>query len=137
MLTAHYHSPIVPKGERMLRTYRLRIVLLMLAGMAAVFGVAALGAQAQSPYAPVALNPLAPNAVFTTAISYQGRLTQNGAPVNTTCDFDFRLFDDAGAGLQIGGDVTATFAVSGGLFTAPLNFGATAFNGQARWLDTQ
>lgn len=74
-------------------------------------------------------------AVVGTAFTYQGRLTQSGGPVNGTCDLEFRLFDDAAAGAQIGSTQTKTnVTVTNGVFTVALDFGATAFNGDARWL---
>ncbi|WP_322490480.1 hypothetical protein [Chloroflexus sp.] len=70
-----------------------------------------------------------------TAFTYQGRLTQSGGPVNGTCDVEFRLFDDAAAGTQIGSTQTKTnVTVTNGVFTVVLDFGATAFDGDARWL---
>ncbi|WP_322494996.1 hypothetical protein [Chloroflexus sp.] len=74
-------------------------------------------------------------AVLGTAFTYQGRLTQSGGPVNGTCDVEFRLFDDAAAGAQIGSTQTKTnVTVTNGVFTVALDFGANAFNGDARWL---
>ncbi len=72
-----------------------------------------------------------------TAFTYQGRLTENGAPANGAYDIQFRLFDGAaGAAAQVGGTVTATeLPVVNGLFTANLDFGAAAFDGAARWLE--
>ncbi|MCB0179737.1 MAG: hypothetical protein KDI62_16005 [Anaerolineae bacterium] len=78
-------------------------------------------------------------AALGSGFTYQGRLTDAGDPVNATCDFQFSLFDAAGGGSQVGSTQTVTNVnVSGGLFTAQLNgggqFGSTAFNGEARWL---
>jgi hypothetical protein len=47
----------------------------------------------------------------------------------------FRLHD--GAGTQVGDAITETVVISDGLFTQPLDFGADAFTGDARWLDIQ
>lgn len=71
-----------------------------------------------------------------TAFTYQGQLLKNDAPLTDTCDLRFRLFDDPGAGGQIG--VTQTIlaaAVSNGLFTVQIDFGQGAFNGSGRWLE--
>ncbi|MBI5879855.1 MAG: tail fiber domain-containing protein [Chloroflexi bacterium] len=120
------------------RTLWLRLVVLAVVILATVFGLAALSASAQEARAPETASQSAPVSVaLTTAISYQGRLQSNGAAVNAACDFVFSLFDDATAGVPIGGNVTATLAVTGGLFTAPLDFGVGVFNGQGRWLATQ
>jgi len=72
------------------------------------------------------------------AISYQGKLDKNGVPVNGNCNFIFGLFDALSGGVQIGSNVIITNQpVSAGLFSVALDFGAGAFNGQARWLSIQ
>lgn len=72
------------------------------------------------------------------AFSYQGRLENNAAIVNSTCDFQFRLFNAANNGTQIGSLQTSTnVSVNDGYFTVMLDFGANAFTGEARWLDIQ
>lgn len=66
--------------------------------------------------------------------SYQGRLTQNGAPANGSFDFEFRLFDDAVAGSQVGATLTEPgYPVADGVFTVALAFPG-AFTGEQRWL---
>jgi hypothetical protein len=69
------------------------------------------------------------------AFAYQGQLTTADGPVNGTCDFDFSLWTAASGGTQIGTDTASGLAVSGGLFTAELDFGPGAFDGGARWLE--
>ncbi len=73
-------------------------------------------------------------AALGTAFTYQGQLKTGGAGVTGSCDMAFRLFDDAAIGNQVGTPVTQTVAMNDGLFTVQLDFGASAFNGQARWL---
>ncbi len=74
-------------------------------------------------------------AALGTAFTYQGQLKQGGNPVNGVCDFQFSLWDAASGGAQIGSTQTAAnVSVSNGLFTVQLDFGAGAFNGDARWL---
>lgn len=68
--------------------------------------------------------------------TYQAKIALSGTPITGTADFQFRLFDAATGGIQIG----TMFAVSNanivdGLVSAPLNFGASAFNGDARFLE--
>ncbi len=71
-----------------------------------------------------------------TAFTYQGRLDRAGAPYTGSCDFLFSLFDAETEGFEIGETVAFSgLAVTGGLFTARLDFGAGAFNGDARWLE--
>ncbi|MCC6190694.1 MAG: DUF2190 family protein [Anaerolineales bacterium] len=75
-------------------------------------------------------------AVVGTSFTYQGRLVANGAPANGSFDFQFRLYDDALAGSQVGVTVTvASKTVVDGYFDVALDFGAAAFGGGARWLD--
>ncbi|MBN1137012.1 MAG: hypothetical protein JXM73_10520 [Anaerolineae bacterium] len=67
--------------------------------------------------------------------TYQGFLKDNGAAANGAYDFEFRLFDAATDGVQIGGIVALEdVPVIDGLFVVRLDFGASAFNGEARWL---
>jgi len=95
----------------------------------ALLSIAASTAQAASPVG--------------SEFTYQGRLTSTGATVTGTCSFRFRLFDAASAGSQIGSTLIydgqsgnpAPIAVTGGLFTVGLDFGAGAFTSDARWLD--
>lgn len=72
----------------------------------------------------------------TTAFTYQGKLTESNLPANAAYDFQFKLFDALSGGTQ----VSATFpvngvAVSGGVFTVTLDFGANAFPSAARFLE--
>ena len=70
-----------------------------------------------------------------TEFRYQGRLRQAGAPLTGTPDLEFSLWDAATDGAQIGGlQSLSDHPVTNGLFTAPLDFGAGAFDGNARWL---
>ncbi|HUT17511.1 MAG TPA: hypothetical protein VM366_00010 [Anaerolineae bacterium] len=83
----------------------------------------------------------APQAALGTGFTYQGQLRREGKPVDDSCWFAFRLYDDPVSGSQIGSPITTTAAltVTDGLFDVVLNaggeFGPTAFNGSARWLD--
>lgn len=70
------------------------------------------------------------------AFSYQGRLTDGGDPAEGAYDFEFRLFDSAEGGSQVG--VTRRIdglEVVGGYFTTELDFGNAPFAGESRWLD--
>jgi len=84
--------------------------------------------------------PGSPQAPLGSAFTYQGYLTDSGgAPIDNTCDLRFSLWDALSLGSQIGGNSEAlSVGVNGGYFTASVNslneFGASAFNGQARWL---
>jgi hypothetical protein len=70
-----------------------------------------------------------------TAFTHQGRLTDAGNPADGPFDFRCTLFDAPAAGTQVGPTVTVDdVAVASGLFTIALDFGASAFQGNARWL---
>jgi hypothetical protein len=80
--------------------------------------------------------PRAPRVALGTAFTYQGQLKQGGAPVSGACDLQFGLWDDATVGTQIGTTQTApSVSVTTGLFTTQIDFGAGAFDGNARWLE--
>src|SRR5688572_19783590 len=75
------------------------------------------------------------NAAQNTAFIYQGRLNNNNSPVNGAYDFQFTLHDAETAGNQVGAaESESNVSVSGGAFSAELDFGAGAFNGERRWL---
>ncbi len=96
---------------------------------------------ARAGYTVQSVSPQRPALALGTAFTYQGQLQQDGQPVSGACDFQFSLWDAASAGTQVGSTVDASAqAVSGGLFTASLDFGAGAFDGvgaelPARWLE--
>ncbi len=71
-----------------------------------------------------------------TAFSYQGQLKDGGLPADGVYDLQFRLFDAAAGGSQVGSTVAkGDVAVAGGLFVVSLDFGAAPFAGQARFLE--
>jgi hypothetical protein len=83
-----------------------------------------------------------------TAFTYQGHLSQSGVPVDGPVTLRFSLWDAAGSGdpptggAQIGASqILLDVPVAGGLFSVEVNgggeFGAAAFNGEARWLQVE
>ncbi len=70
-----------------------------------------------------------------TGFTYQGQLRQGGSLVNSSADMQFSLWD-AGAGpTHIGATLQVNnAALVDGTFTADLDFGVSAFAGDARWL---
>ena len=69
------------------------------------------------------------------AFTYQGRLTDNGNPASGTYDLRLHLASDQLGSNYLGGTMLkGGVAVTGGLFTVTLDFGAAAFNGSNRWL---
>jgi len=78
---------------------------------------------------------------LSTGFTYQGQLAKGGSLVNEACDFQFSLWDGAGSGSPPSGgtQVSSTQPVSNtnvtsGLFTVRLDFGSSAFTGDARYL---
>jgi hypothetical protein len=72
----------------------------------------------------------------TTSFTYQGRLTDGGTAANGNYDVQFTLFDSLSGGAQVGSPQTInTVAVSNGVFTVSLDFGANAFPGATRFLE--
>lgn len=73
---------------------------------------------------------------------FQGQIKQNGIPANGACDFQFGLWNDALANApanQLGvTQAVNNVSLNNGLVSVELNaagqFGASAFNGDARWL---
>jgi hypothetical protein len=70
-----------------------------------------------------------------TAFTYQGQLLSNGTNVEGTNRMVFTLYSVVTGGTSVGGPTTNIVAVTNGLFTVNLDFGAGPFNGSARWLD--
>lgn len=71
-----------------------------------------------------------------TASTYQGQLTDRGAPASGSYDLTFTLYDDPTGGAQWFEVITNTaVVVSNGLFTTLVDFGADPFDGTARWLE--
>lgn len=80
--------------------------------------------------------------------TYQGQINAGALPINGVAHLRFSLWDDAGTGAPpVGGNqlgvsqLIADVPVANGVFVVLLNaggeFGATAFNGEARWLQIE
>ena len=89
---------------------------------------------AQNPELPG--GSVAQGAVLGTGFTYQGQLTDtSGNPIAGPCDFQFSLWDAASGGAQVGSTQSKTnVSLDNGYFSAALDFGATAFQGEARYL---
>lgn len=89
--------------------------------------LAAVPGQAQGPESQISLG---------TPFTYQGILRSGNIPVSGSCDFQFSLWDSASGGAQIGSMwPQAGVAVTRGLFTVALDFGAAPFQGANRYLE--
>jgi len=82
------------------------------------------------------LAPASPQAPLGTGFTYQGYLTEGDVPAEGAYDFNFDLYPHpSDPGTPIGTVLLEDVPVAGGIFTAALDFGAGAFNGEARWLE--
>ena len=71
-----------------------------------------------------------------TAFTYLGRLNDAAGPATGSYDLQFSLFDaDAGGNSLAGALSYPATPVSNGLFTVAVDFGASWFDGSARWLE--
>ncbi|MGB2894855.1 MAG: hypothetical protein WBB65_01655, partial [Anaerolineales bacterium] len=78
--------------------------------------------------------PLAPP--LGSAFTYQGFLSVKGDPADGVYDFQFKLWDAASLGTQIGSTVELDdVLVSDGVFMVDIDVGGPAFDGNPRWLD--
>ncbi len=88
------------------------------------------------PVAGQESQPDAPDTPISTAFTYQGSLRSGSSPASGPHDFQFIIYNAASGGSQVGATLTRDdISISGGIFTVELDFGATAFDGQARWLE--
>lgn len=70
-----------------------------------------------------------------TSFTYQGHLNDGGNPANGDYDFEFKLYNAASSGNQVGSTVSVEdVTVTGGLFNLQLDFG-NVFDGTALWLE--
>ena len=110
---------------------RYLTVMLLTIGVAVLVSASvavALARETEPPSQVGAAEPLG------SAFTYQGQLKAGGNPVNDNCDMAFRLYDEASDGGQVGTAISTTVPITDGLFTLQLDFGASAFDGDARWL---
>ena len=88
--------------------------------VAAVAGLAAATSQAQ---------------IVDTSFTYQGQLQEAGVNYNGSADFVFRLWDAPVGGNFLGDEVVGPVAVSNGLFSTELDFGAAAIDAPNGYLE--
>jgi hypothetical protein len=78
---------------------------------------------------------VSPAAAQGTAITYQGRLFDGTNPVTGDYDLRFHVYNAESGGSILGGPITnAPVAVTNGLFTVLIDFGAGVFTGSSNWL---
>src|SRR2546423_5319119 len=72
----------------------------------------------------------------TTACTYQGKLTDAGAPANGLYDLKIQLYDAPTGGTPLGAQVKDDVTVTQGIFTVTLDFGSNVFApGEGRFLE--
>ncbi len=72
----------------------------------------------------------------TTSFTYQGKLSDSGAPANGVFDFQFKLFDLLAGGAQQGATLSLNdVTVTDGIFTLQLDFGPGVFPNANRFLE--
>lgn len=74
-----------------------------------------------------------------TAFTYQGRFAENGVATNGVVEFQFTLWNTLSGGAQVASATppSTIINVTNGLFTAPIDFGAAAFDGSDRYLQIE
>ncbi|MBP7687888.1 MAG: tail fiber domain-containing protein [Thermoflexales bacterium] len=81
-------------------------------------------------------SPQTPQVAAGSSFSYQGRLIKNGQPVSDTCNLSLSLWDSSNGGNFLNSNTFNSIPISNGLFTVQLDYGATTFAGDARWIET-
>ncbi len=110
----------------------LILAAVMISGVALAQGVGPETVQEEAAAArAAAAAPL--DASFT----YQGHLTQDGEPVNGSCDFRFTLYDGVDGAPVGAAQEHLDQAVSDGDFAVQLDFGSSVFGGDRRWLGAE
>jgi hypothetical protein len=127
----------IDKITRNYKLHRSSLKLMLILGLALLLAVGVLTvlhtrAQAPAPHEEATGPQAAP---LGSGFTYQGRLIQNGTPVDgITCTFTFELYDVASGGSPLGSD-GGNAEVSDGYFSVALDFGNGDFQGDARWLE--
>jgi len=116
--------------------WKRALSLLLLAAVTILVLGPSASAQDQAGTSVTAAAPVSTQAALGSSIPYQGQLQDNGTAANGAYDFQFKLFDNASAGSQIGGELNKEdVTVANGLFAVELDFGSGVFNGEARYLE--
>jgi hypothetical protein len=119
-------EPLADGDKPLVHVWRAALALLAVATV-----YAGPSAQEGQPQGDVGIR-----AAMDTGFTYQGRLTDGDSLANGDYDFEFKLYDAASNGTQVGSTVTKEdVTVTDGLFTVQLDFGAEVFTGDARWLE--
>ncbi len=116
--------------RRQLHLVAVAVIVLLLAAVAYAAAQPGVMAPERTQQQPSSIS--APTG---TGFTYQGHLADGSAAADGLYDFEFKLYDAAAAGAQVGSTVAAgDVAVNDGIFTVTIDFGPGAFGGGARWL---
>ena len=115
--------------KRLIRNKKVRAM--MVVGLVAIF-LAASGVIASPPMG-------SGDPPVESTINYQGQLTDSeGNPLNGTYDMEFRFYDSATGGSQVGSTITKNdVTVTNGLFSVKLDVNQSGFYGQGSWLEAK
>ncbi len=81
-------------------------------------------------------SPLSTAVAQSSAFTYQGFLSDQGAPANGAYDLQLNVFSvSSGGGALTGALAVNDVGVTNGLFTVTFDFGASVFDGNDRWLE--
>ena len=79
--------------------------------------------------------PQSPQTAVGNAFTYQGYLEDSSGAVHSSCDFQLSLWNSSSGGTQVGSTQTKTsVSVNSGYFSVPADFGTSAFDGNARYM---
>lgn len=106
----------------------LMILFPVVVAFSLVFVFIRAAAQSSAPQQP--LTPA------TAAFTYQGFLNKGTLAINGVCAISISLWDSATGGGFLNSNTFNSVSVVKGLFTVQLDYGAGAFTGQERWLET-
>lgn len=79
--------------------------------------------------------PQSPQAATGSGFTYQGRLIKNGQPISDTCALSISLWDASSGDNFLNSNTFTTVPISNGLFTVQIDYGASTFNGEERWIE--
>ncbi len=79
--------------------------------------------------------PHAHAVALSTTITYQGELQDSGAAASGMHTFQFKLYDADSGGTELADSGSMMLNVENGRFTAPIDFGAGKFPGDARFIE--
>jgi len=122
------------------KNWTLRVIIVLIAVLA-LSAVAIAQPLLQGPDGEETVSePLADTSVagdLAQGFSYQGVLTENGAPVSGNRDMEFKLYNAGSGGTQVGSTISKNVPVSNGQFNVFLSWGRDKIDGKALWLQVR